>query len=122
MSVNYTALGKRIRKLRIEQGLTQSGLADMIGKSHVYVSRLERGEKGCSLDTLMLIAESLHTSIDALVRDEGAVGPREGVPGFESEFAACGEYEQFVLYRSAVEIRNILREGESLRDATQYRV
>ena len=122
MPINYIALGQRIRKLRTEQGLTQSWLADMIGKSNVYVSQLERGEKGCSLDTLMLIAECLHTSIDALVKDGDAGFVREINPDLQSELASCSAYEQFIVYRSAVEIRNILREGENLRDPSQSKV
>lgn len=115
MALNYIVLGERIRKLRTERRISQAQLADMIDRSPTFVSRLERGEKGPSLDTLVLIADSLHTSLDSLLENNRTTVLRDRIPGVETEFFTCTAYEQFILYRCMIEIRNIIREGESLR-------
>ncbi len=115
MALNYAVLGEKIRKFRNERRISQAKLADMIDKSPTFVSRLERGEKGPSLDTLVLIADSLRTSLDALLEDNRTTIIRERLPSLETEFYTCTAYEQFILFRSMIEIRNILREGEKLR-------
>jgi len=54
-----TGLGKQLRRLRLEKGLTLQGLAEEVGKSESYLSRLERGQINPSLGTLKRIADAL---------------------------------------------------------------
>jgi len=54
-----TGLGKQLRGLRLEKGLTLQGLAEEVGKSESYLSRLERGQINPSLGTLKRIADAL---------------------------------------------------------------
>ena len=62
MALNYVVLGERIRKLRTERRISQDRLADMIDRSPTFVSRLEQGEKGPSLDTLQIPCTLLSTA------------------------------------------------------------
>jgi DNA-binding XRE family transcriptional regulator len=55
--------GKRLRHLRLERGLTQDQLADLLDKDRAYVSQLERGLKNVTLKTMVLIAECLEVEI-----------------------------------------------------------
>src|SRR5271155_4158664 len=55
--------GKRLRYLRLERGLTQDQLADLLDKDRAYVSQLERGLKNVTLKTMVLIAKSLNVDI-----------------------------------------------------------
>lgn len=59
------ALGKRIRAVREEQGLSQSQLALMIGSSKSHIWRIETGRVGVGIDDLGRIADAL----DSPVRD-----------------------------------------------------
>ena len=59
------ALGKRIRAVREEQGLSQSQLALMIGSSKSHIWRIESGRVSVGLDDLGRIADAL----DVQVRD-----------------------------------------------------
>ena len=59
------ALGKRIRAVREEQGLSQSQLALMIGSSKSHIWRIESGRMSVGLDDLGRIADAL----DVQVRD-----------------------------------------------------
>jgi DNA-binding XRE family transcriptional regulator len=55
----YEALARLVVKYRLENGLTQKELADLIGTSHSAVSRLESGHAPISLKTMKRVAEAL---------------------------------------------------------------
>lgn len=55
----YIQIGIRIAMLRRAKGLTQIDLADMTGKDHKHISKIERAHIGMSLDTFLEIAEVL---------------------------------------------------------------
>ena len=67
MYYNIEESGKRIAELRKKKKLTQEGLAEVIGMSHKTINSIEKGKKGTSIDTLVLIAEALDTSMDYIV-------------------------------------------------------
>lgn len=57
-------LGRRIKELREQQGLTQQGLADKAGLSRIYVQKLEAGERESpSWDALERIAQALGATL-----------------------------------------------------------
>lgn len=67
--MNRKSLGNRIRTERKRLNLTQEQLAECIGVSSTYVGLIERGERSVTLDNLILIANTLHVSIDYLLMD-----------------------------------------------------
>lgn len=72
---NLRQLGHRIRLARKSKSLTQEELAEKAGLSTTYIGRLERGEKTPSVQTLVILAESLGISpLDLLVDLEGPLG------------------------------------------------
>ena len=115
MAINYVLLGRKIQRLRSERRISQMEFAEMIATSSTFVSRLERGLKGPSLETLILIADALDVSLDVLLA-ENRIEPRSG---HSSEYAAliekCTPYEQFILLQSGRDLRRILKEAEFLR-------
>ena len=55
-------LGKNIAKLknlRLEKGLSQEKLAELVDLSREYITRVERGQKNISLKKLFAIADAL---------------------------------------------------------------
>lgn len=116
MAINYVILGEKIREVRNARKISQSRLADMIDRSPTFISCLERGEKGPSLDTLVQIADSLRTSLDTLLENNRTILLLERIPGIKAEFPACSTYEQFVLYRIMTDVLKALREGETFHD------
>ena len=56
--------GNRISMLRKLQNLTQDELAERIHVSKDHISRIERGIRACSLESLIDLAQELHTSTD----------------------------------------------------------
>ena len=67
--MNYDMMrsGERIRQLRMEKGYTQDELAAALNINRSFVSRIETGEKGCSIDTFIQLSEIFHVSLDFLI-------------------------------------------------------
>jgi len=59
-------LGRRMRRARIERGITQAELALSAGVGANYIPRLERGEMVPSVEAAWRIARALGMSLDAL--------------------------------------------------------
>lgn len=62
-------IGQRIRDLRIERGLSQRELADRAKLWQDFISQIETGGKGPSLDTLNAIAKALGTTAADILSD-----------------------------------------------------
>ena len=60
-------IGQRIADLRKEKGMTQQGLADIVGMQRNHISRIEAGKYSVGFDTLQSIAEALGGTIDIIV-------------------------------------------------------
>ena len=67
--LNFREIGNRIQKYRLEKGMTQEELAECIGSSQKYMSRIEIGNHRLSFDTAVAIARALQISVDSLVAD-----------------------------------------------------
>ena len=67
MYYNTKASGARIRELRLAKKLDQIELAELLNVSHGYISRIESGKKGCSVDLLIQLSEIFGTSLDYLI-------------------------------------------------------
>ncbi len=68
--LDYKAVGARIKKLRIQLGLTQTELARAIGVSQTHMSNIENGNSGISLGTAVKISRKLGCSIDSFAAEE----------------------------------------------------
>ena len=64
--------GARIREARKAQGMEQKELAERMGISAAFLSRIERGERGCSLELLRAAAEVLGRSMADLAQERPA--------------------------------------------------
>jgi transcriptional regulator with XRE-family HTH domain len=62
------ALGRRIRTLREERGLTQEALAERAGLQRPVVGYLERGERDFGVSHLWDLAEALDVPVADLFR------------------------------------------------------
>ena len=67
--VNYQALGEKIQLRRQQMGLTQSSAAEKLDLSISFYSRVERGEKKASIETIIKIANYFGFSLDFLFQD-----------------------------------------------------
>jgi len=65
--IDYSGIGKTIKKLRLQQNLTQEELADRCNISTSYLGYVERGSRSLSLVTAVKLANCLHVSLDTLI-------------------------------------------------------
>lgn len=57
------SIGRKIRSLRLEQGLSQEKLAELVEMSREHISCLERGKNTISIDSLYKIAQYFQIDI-----------------------------------------------------------
>lgn len=62
--------GKKIRKLREDQHLSQEGLAEITGLHRTYISGIERGIRNPTLVIITKFAKALHTSPGELMTNQ----------------------------------------------------
>lgn len=69
MSVDddLVALGREVRRLRKERGLSQEELADRSGLHTNYIGGIERGERNVGVKALFKIARGLNVSASSLL-------------------------------------------------------
>ncbi len=63
----YYRIGSSIRRNRQKRGLTQEELAEAAGLSLKMVQKIEGGQKGFRMETVIRIAETLDISIGSLI-------------------------------------------------------
>lgn len=67
----YYRIGSNIRRNRQEKGLTQEELAEAAGLSLKMVQKIEGGQKGSRMETVIRIAETLGVSLGSLADAQG---------------------------------------------------
>ena len=65
--MNYSGIGKRIKKYRDAAKMTQQQLAEATNYSIQHISHIENGQTKLSLKCLLSIASALQISVDQLV-------------------------------------------------------
>ncbi len=63
------SIGKKIKKYRVEKGITQTQLAEQIGSYQKNISTYEKDEVIPSAEVIKKIADSLEVSLDYLLSD-----------------------------------------------------
>ena len=64
-------VGRNVKRIRQEKGLTQEQLAELSGFSQQYISGLERGRRNPTVVSLYELAAALGVSHVELVRPSG---------------------------------------------------
>jgi putative transcriptional regulator len=65
-SERLIALGKRVKEIRLKKGFTQTELANIIGKDHPAINKLENGKVNPSYIFLLEVSEGLEVNIKDL--------------------------------------------------------
>lgn len=110
MAIDYTRIGSRIRRYRIDKHLTQEQLGEVIHSSTAMITSIERGVKAPSLDTLVSIANALDVSADDILNDvliiSGSVVGNE----IQEILLDCNNKEKEILIRSLKFLKALLSE------------
>ncbi len=66
-------VGKRLKEIRMQKGLSQQALGNMIGVTKVSICGYENGARVPTIDNLVKLADNLNTTIDYLLGREVTV-------------------------------------------------
>jgi transcriptional regulator with XRE-family HTH domain len=66
MSELRNKFGKKLRRIRRDRDLTQEQLAEAIGVTMEFISRMERGHIGASFETIQKLADVLEVEVGEL--------------------------------------------------------
>lgn len=77
MNYDMKRSGTYIQQLRIQNGYSQNELAKAMNLNQSSLSRIELGNKGCSVDLFIQFSEFFHVSLDALILGVGPDAVRE---------------------------------------------
>ena len=113
MSLNYYAIGQRIKAYRLKMNISQMTLSEMIRKSPTYISHIENGNKVMSLETLIDLCNALGVSTDTILFDFlKSPGPAN------NEIAVllkdCSRYERLIILEVLKSVKATLRTYQHL--------
>ena len=67
MKYDMKRSGMYIHNLRIQNGYTQNEFAKVMNIDQGFLSRIETGQKGCSVDMFVQLSEFFQVPLDALI-------------------------------------------------------
>lgn len=86
--VDYKRIGRRISAFRRRAGLTQESVAESVGITTVYLSKIENGHVRPTVDMLDAICSALGCGLDAIFADAPVLPDRQSERAAEL-FGAC---------------------------------
>ena len=79
MIYDMKASGKRLKALRKQAGKTQEQVAEAVGLEPGTISRIERGAKGMSIDSLLMFSEIYGVSTDYILKGDETMTPSDAL-------------------------------------------
>ncbi|MEG1577961.1 MAG: helix-turn-helix transcriptional regulator [Oscillospiraceae bacterium] len=89
LTLDFGRIGRQIRAVRQESGLTQAQLTERAGLSVPYLSHVERGTKRVSLSALIAIANALCVTADRLLTGSQPADATAYFPEVQALLADC---------------------------------
>jgi len=68
MQKESAKLGKNLKRIRTEKGITQGDIVRKLGVSRSFVSNIENGKTNPTLATIAKIATAVDVSVDELLK------------------------------------------------------
>lgn len=112
-SVDYAAIGKRIRQERAARQMSQFTLAELTDMSPANLSHIEHGSTKLSLPAVVAIANALDVTVDALLHDNlGHLQTgNETLERLLLELRDCTDAELSVITETAVTLKRSLKKS-----------
>ena len=108
-NIDYEAIGKRIKILRIKQNISQEKLAEIANLSVQYLSNVENAHSKASLGTFVKIANALKVSIDELLCDSIIKCRPEMKKDIADVIEDCSDHEIRVLAKALTGMKKAIR-------------
>ena len=110
MAVDYESIGKRIKHYRTEKRLSQEELAELVSTTYKHISNIENGERGSSVEMLILIANALDVSADDLLTDNLKHSSSPVGTEIHDLLLDCNHDEKAILTRTLTFLKGLLSE------------
>ena len=104
-------IGRQIRTLRKKLGMSQEVLAEAVGCSPGFISRIERGRSNFSAHILFSIAAALDTTVDRLLNGLQPTDTAAFYQEVHELLVDCSMCEKQVILNVALELKRNLREN-----------
>ena len=114
MDINYQIIGERIKAIRKQKGISQQQLAENIGKTPTYISRLECGSRGATLETLLDIINELQVSADAILAEHLWHRGKLLNPDYITPLDKCSEKQRRIVFSAMNGLVDILQRAEEM--------
>ena len=108
MPISYALIGQNVKAARTRNRMTQEQLAEALGISVTYISKIERGTKKVNLDRLGELSVILHTPVEYFIH--GSVLDFEQPAGGMLERIASGCSPELV--RTMVRVCEVIAQHE----------
>ena len=100
--INESLIPKRMRRLRLERSLTQKALAEAIGVTKGYISRMENADAAPPVGKLIALAQALGVELNAFFEAEDpevylSVTRKKERPSMARDHMAGATYEHLAL-------------------------
>ncbi len=123
MKLDYAAMGKRIKRLRREQRLSQERLAELIDVSTPHMSNIENGKTKFSLQVLIDLANALNTTPDVLLLDQMKSQDKTRcmvIEEIDRELSDCTMAQMTLIEESVRNTKKILKSYEKKMNRKEY--
>ncbi|MDD4432065.1 MAG: helix-turn-helix transcriptional regulator [Parabacteroides sp.] len=114
MPVDFKLVGKRVREVRTQQGLSQAELAELANVTPQYISHVETAKKKASLQALVDIANGLGITLDELLSGNLMSNPVEYLSDIDVVLEDCNRFEKRVIFELICATKSILRDNLTL--------
>lgn len=101
MALDYTIIGERLKKSRLEKQLTQEKLAEQLDVSVAFLSRIERGLSHINLKRLNQICEILEVSEGYILNGTANTSKQYLISEFNEILDKCSPEKQKLIYEIA---------------------
>ena len=101
MALDYSVIGERLKKTRMEKGLTQEKLAEKLDVSIAFLSRIERGSSHINLKRLSQICSILGTTEGHILNGTSSNSRNYLSEDFAKLLKNCPSEKQKLIYEVA---------------------
>ena len=101
MALDFTIIGQRLKKARIDKDMTQENLAEKLDISVAFLSRVERGLSHVNLKRLSQICAILDVSEGYILNGAASTSEQYLISEFNELLSNCPAEKQKLIYEIA---------------------
>ena len=112
MAIDYKDIGQRIKQNRVEQGLTQERLSELVGIGPSHMSHIESGSTVPSFEVFISILNALGYSADELLCRETTIAKPLLSSWLSDLIADCDQTETKILSDILIATKQTLQKNK----------